>query len=351
MGEDEKQDTSAAVAAEAHRLWALVTFSNFHFSNFLTNKSTLAIQLREHPHLAPQTFSLPDQADEVLRVACTELSAEDVLILKPATLSRGQGIRVFAAKSLIQELSNLTYRPQQKCVLQKYIQRPLLYEGCKFDLRLYLLLVSVDPLEIYLYKDGWMRMATHPYSLQDLGDQFCHLTNVSVQKKALGGPGQSFMPLDCAWKVMQDAGLCVASVQQSIDGLLMESFELLARATREKYGDGSNQEGGFLVLGADVLVDTLGHPWLLELNHSPQTFTSEMQHALAVQSLELVIKRERRQGRQDVASALQREIETVKTLSGSMNCSACNINDLDSTTHSSDCAKRITTAYRLLVQP
>ena len=39
-------------------------------------------------------------------------------------------------------------------VVQEYIEKPLLIDKMKFDLRLYVLLLGVDPLRIFLFKDG-----------------------------------------------------------------------------------------------------------------------------------------------------------------------------------------------------
>ena len=36
-------------------------------------------------------------------------------------------------------------------------------DGLKFDLRIYVLLMGVDPLKVFLFKDGLTRLATEPY--------------------------------------------------------------------------------------------------------------------------------------------------------------------------------------------
>lgn len=52
-------------------------------------------------------------------------------------------------------------------------------------MRIYVLVVSYDPLVIYMYKDGLVRFSTEKYSLKskDLARQCMHLTNYSINKK------------------------------------------------------------------------------------------------------------------------------------------------------------------------
>ena len=51
-------------------------------------------------------------------------------------------------------------------VVQKYIKKPALIGGHKYDFRIYVLITSViDPMTIFLYKDGLVRLASEPYNL------------------------------------------------------------------------------------------------------------------------------------------------------------------------------------------
>lgn len=64
--------------------------------------------------------------------------------------------------------------------------RPLLLDGHKFDLRIYLLVTSVFPtLRAFLYADGLVRFATQPYqspTSRNLRKKTGHLTNYSINK-------------------------------------------------------------------------------------------------------------------------------------------------------------------------
>jgi len=74
-------------------------------------------------------------------------------------------------------------------VAQKYLTKPLLIDGFKFDLRVYVLVLSCDPLRIYLFEDGLVRLASDPYVVptnKNLSDRTRHLTNYSVNKYSQG---------------------------------------------------------------------------------------------------------------------------------------------------------------------
>lgn len=66
--------------------------------------------------------------------------------------------------------------------MQQYIQNPLLIDGFKFDLRVYVALTSVNPLRLYVYNEGLVRFASEKYDMNNVKNVFSHLTNYSLNK-------------------------------------------------------------------------------------------------------------------------------------------------------------------------
>ena len=72
-------------------------------------------------------------------------------------------------------------------VVQEYLNKPLLIDKMKFDLRLYVLILGVDPLRVLLFKDGLARLATDAYkqpSDENISNMQMHLTNYAINKNS-----------------------------------------------------------------------------------------------------------------------------------------------------------------------
>lgn len=71
-------------------------------------------------------------------------------------------------------------------VVCEYVSKPLLIDGYKFDMRIYVAMTSINPLRLYIYEDGLARFATQKYNQSRNGDlrqqKYVHLTNYSLNK-------------------------------------------------------------------------------------------------------------------------------------------------------------------------
>jgi hypothetical protein len=72
--------------------------------------------------------------------------------MKPVASACGRGVKMLSKKSKLNHKRNY--------LVCEYIANPLLVNGIKFDLRLYILVSSYDPLRIYLFEEGLARFAT-----------------------------------------------------------------------------------------------------------------------------------------------------------------------------------------------
>lgn len=103
---------------------------------------------------------------------------KDMYIFKPTSASCGKGIKVIGKKDTVPKRSGY--------LVSKYISKPHLLRGYKYDLRIYILVTCFEPLKAYIFKEGLVRLATQPYTTNknSLKKRFVHLTNYSVNKKA-----------------------------------------------------------------------------------------------------------------------------------------------------------------------
>ncbi|GIL48359.1 hypothetical protein Vafri_4627 [Volvox africanus] len=138
----------------------------------------------------PETYVVPAGAKALaaggtalarFKAAFARHAAEEqrVWIVKPTCLNRGNGIEVF--NSLEQIMEHLKGRPaDSSLILQKYIERPMLLGGRKFDIRAYVL-VGPDG-SVWFHKEAYVRTSSTLYDSSDLSNRSSHLTNDAVQK-------------------------------------------------------------------------------------------------------------------------------------------------------------------------
>ena len=85
--------------------------------------------------------------------------------MKPQGLSRGRGI--YCTNNISEMLSSIKDSNPIKYVVQKYIEKTLLINKRKFDMRQWILITSLKPLKIYRYSEPYIRVSAHDYDPED----------------------------------------------------------------------------------------------------------------------------------------------------------------------------------------
>eukprot|EP01042_Synura_sphagnicola_P022052 gene22052-28081_t len=102
----------------------------------------------------PKTWFLPNDYAHIANFL--KSGTKRCVIMKPSAGAQGRGI--FLAMKPEQIIQSEEYY-----IVQSYLHRPLLIDGYKFDLRIYVLVISCDPLRILLFREGLCRFCTSPY--------------------------------------------------------------------------------------------------------------------------------------------------------------------------------------------
>jgi hypothetical protein len=260
-----------------------------HFAGIkaLTRKDLLARHLERARRsrgaafdLCPRTFQLP--GEYVAFVDAFTKAAEEaeggrapLWIMKPVGLSRGRGI------FLVSDLGDVAYGEAH--VVQRYIEKPLLVDGHKFDLRLYVLVTSFAPVEAFLYAEGFARFSSERYSLADARNLRVHLTNYSVQKVGLTPGAAVAAPAPLAGLSAAAAGGSKCSLAHlwgvlrarrvDVGALWARIGDVVRRSLYAVHDVVPFQPNAFELLGYDIMVDAALKPWLIEVNSSPSLET------------------------------------------------------------------------------
>ncbi|XP_051232850.1 tubulin polyglutamylase TTLL7 isoform X3 [Dicentrarchus labrax] len=207
---------------------------------------------------------------------------QKTFIVKPANGAMGHGI------SLIRNCEKLP--AQEHFIVQEYLDKPFLMEGYKFDLRIYILVTSCDPLRIFLYNDGLVRMGTEKYhapSEANLSQLYMHLTNYSVNKHNENFERDETVDKgskrSISWftEFLRTNDYDVSKFWGDVSELVVKTLIVAEphvlhayRMCRPGQPPGSDSVC-FEVLGFDIILDRKLKPWLLEINRAPSFGTDQ----------------------------------------------------------------------------
>ncbi|XP_040837600.1 probable tubulin polyglutamylase TTLL9 isoform X2 [Ochotona curzoniae] len=164
--------------------------------------------------------------------------------------------------------------PVENYVAQRYIENPYLIGGRKFDLRVYVLVMSYIPLRAWLYRDGFARFSNTRFTLNSIDDQYVHLTNVAVQKTS-----PDYHPKKgCKW-MLQRFRQYLASKHgpEAVEGLFSDMDNIFIKSLQSVQKVIISDKHCFELYGYDILIDQDLKPWLLEVNASPSLTASSQE--------------------------------------------------------------------------
>mmetsp|Transcript_12514 Transcript_12514/g.16012 ORF Transcript_12514/g.16012 Transcript_12514/m.16012 type:complete len:388 (+) Transcript_12514:337-1500(+) len=244
----------------------------------------------EHDYnFVPLTFDLSYEADSLKRHMNAH-KGKKTYILKPHNGAEGCGIL------LVQQYKQIpAHTFAQGYIAQEYLSNPLLLDGKKFDLRIYVMVTQIGSYPekqpvAFIADEGLVRLCTEDYARPDasnLHNLLSHLTNFSLNK--LSDKFVNSEDLD-AYNIEQSSKRPLSTVlnqlkeEQEVDTdflfdqiseacekslLAMQPYSLIEQEFQ--FGGRWNERKGdcFQILGFDIFIDSNLKVWVLEINDHP----------------------------------------------------------------------------------
>ena len=181
-------------------------------------------------------------------------------ILKPCSKSKGVGITICDSNEGVRK--HIEKNPY--CVAQRYITNPFLaLSGHKFDIRVWVLVSSIEPLRVAFFPEFYLRLCSEKFDRENLSNLKAHLTNFSVNKAKFEDKAESVRSREYLESLLSSKGVSFSDViLPQIQNICWGGIEA---ARNELIG----RPKSFQVFGFDMLIDDNMKVWLLEINQSP----------------------------------------------------------------------------------
>ena len=219
-----------------------------------------ALYFPDEYNFLPKTYILPNQF-EMFKEALKK--HDRTHIYKPDKGSLGQGIKI------IHPNDNSFGIPNGLAIAQEYVDSYVI-DDRKFDLRIYALISSLDPLSIYVFRDGVARFCTESVSEDS---KFSLLTNTAVNSKNPHAiPEKMTRMIVDVFNYIKSTGGDIDKLWNDIDNVIVLSIisginYLRKNANEQCPGYGINR--CFQIIGFDILLDKNLKPYILEINYRP----------------------------------------------------------------------------------
>lgn len=260
------------------------------------------------------------------QASLNSMAPRNIWIVKPAGKSRGRGIECESSLAYILNQRGAAHS-ESAWIAQKYIERPLLVGGVKWDIRQWVLVTSYNPLTVWFYDRCYLRFCCYPFELDNLSNKYVHLSNNSIQKHsaafdvtsiegnmwhvarfsewlqaqaacgAFDGltyvPDPNGMAGNCNLPIPDDASprpiaecsdIWRCALQPALRRIVSHSLQ----AAQDRV---EPRSGSWEIFGYDFMVDRDLNPWLIEINSSPDfSYSTPVTEALVKEASEDIAK-------------------------------------------------------------
>lgn len=241
----------------------------------------------DHFNFLPTSMILPQDRTKLQDTMNLE-GPHTFWIVKPPGRNNGSGIVVINHPEQIPD-------HDEETLVMKYVKNPFLIDGRKFDLRVYVLVTSVDPLRVYIYDDGLVRFATEPYTNDPdlITDARVHITNYDINKGSdkfvyNDNPEEPIgdkWTLSGLWKYLSDHPLpknvSLFTMWSQIEDLVIKSILVGLSSIRQEFHQRvKSSYNCYKMFGYDILLDSGLKPHLMEVNSRPAALSDKLDAAV-----------------------------------------------------------------------
>mmetsp|Transcript_12233 Transcript_12233/g.22691 ORF Transcript_12233/g.22691 Transcript_12233/m.22691 type:complete len:621 (+) Transcript_12233:55-1917(+) len=206
----------------------------------------------------------PELCREFFEEASKPENEEQIWILKPGGSFHGAGIKLYSGISELREKYPCTSMLMDGIIAQRYVDKPALFSGHKFDFRTYMLVASMDPYIVF-YHDGFVRKSEHAYSTDSstLSDTKSHITNSRDQSSQ-----NHFYSLEqLQERLTEESGFAPDFVEKVLRPHTQRTTNFMFHSAREKF---AHRVGRYQLFALDWMLGADGKLFLLEANGNPQ---------------------------------------------------------------------------------